>query len=120
ECTTMAVPAAAEAWVGLVHHYAHRFARPASLDPRLWRLWESVAARLDHAWTVGEMAALAHLSEKQLERLCQKQLGRNPRRQLIWLRMRHAAELLSTGNAKIETIAARVGYKNPFVFSTTF
>ena len=66
------------------------------------------------------MAAEAHLSEKQLERLCLKQLGRNPRRQLIWLRMRQAAELLTTGDAKVETIAARVGYQNPFVFSTTF
>jgi AraC-like DNA-binding protein len=120
ECTTTAVPAAAEAWVALAHLYVLRFARPASLDPRLWRLWEKVATRLDHPWTVTEMAAEAHLSEKQLERLCLKHLGRNPRRQLIWLRMRQAAELLTTSDAKVETVATRVGYQNPFVFSTTF
>jgi transcriptional regulator GlxA family with amidase domain len=34
--------------------------------------------------------------------------------------MRRAAELLTSSNAKIETIAAQVGYQNPFVFSTTF
>lgn len=120
ECTTDAVPAAVEAWIGLAHHYVVRFARPASLDPRLWRLWEKVAASLDHAWTVTEMAAETHLSEKQLQRLCLKELGRNPRRHLIWLRMRHAAELLTSGSDKVETVAARVGYQNPFVFSTTF
>ncbi len=120
ECSTSSVPAAAEAWVGLIHHYVLRFAEPASMDRRLYRLWEKVAARLDHPWTVTEMAAEAHLSEKQLQRLCRKELGRNPRRQLIWLRMRLAADLLSTTSLKIETIAGRAGYRNPFVFSTTF
>ena len=122
ECTGEGVPAAAEAWAGLVHHYVARFARPSTMDRRLWRLWENVAAALDHPWTVTAMAAEAHLSEKQLGRLCRKELGRNPRRHLIWLRMRHAAELLSAPGdpPKVETVAARVGYQNPFVFSTTF
>ncbi len=120
ESRTTAVPAAAEGWVALIHHYVLRFAEPASMDRRLWRLWDKVAATLDHPWTITAMAAEAHLSEKQLQRLCRKELGRNPRRQLIWLRMRQAAELLTTTDAKIETIAARVGYQNPFVFSTTF
>ena len=47
-------------------------------------------------------------------------MGRPPRQQLIWLRMRHAAALLAHGDAKVETVAARVGYQNPFVFSRTF
>jgi transcriptional regulator GlxA family with amidase domain len=29
-------------------------------------------------------------------------------------------DLLTSSTAKIETIAGRVGYQNPFVFSTTF
>lgn len=120
ECTTAAVPAAVDAWIGLIVHYVERFARPAGMDDRLWRLWERVASDLARPWTVTEMAAEVHLSEKQLQRLCHKELGRNPRRQLIWLRMRHAAELLVSSGAKIETIAAQVGYQNPFVFSTTF
>jgi YesN/AraC family two-component response regulator len=39
---------------------------------------------------------------------------------VTWLRMRKAAELLSTTNLKIETISHEVGYQNPFVFSNTF
>jgi len=107
-------------WVDLVHHYVLRFAKPISLDPRIWRLWEQVASRLADPWTITDMAQAIHLSEKQLQRLCLKELGRSPRQQLIWLRMRHAAELLIERDSKIETIAGRVGYRNPFVFSTTF
>ena len=120
ECAGARVPTAEDAWVGLIHHYVERFARPAGMDARLSALWDRVAADLGRPWTVTEMAAEAHLSEKQLQRLCRKELGRNPRRQLIWLRMRHAADLLSATSAKIETIADQVGYQNPFVFSTTF
>ena len=108
------------AWGDLVHHYVLSFAQPASMDPRLWRVWESVAISLDHPWTVTEMAKAANMSEKHLERLCCKELGRPPRQQLIWLRMRRAADLLTSSQAKIETIAARVCYQNPFVFSSTF
>ena len=120
ECTTSKAPASMEHWGDLVHHYVLSFAQPASMDPRLWRLWESVAVSLDHPWTVTEMANAANMSEKHLERLCRKELGRPPRQQLIWLRMRRAADLLTSSQAKIETIAARVCYQNPFVFSSTF
>lgn len=111
--------AAAERWAELIHWYVLQFAQPTRMDQRLWQLWERVAASLEHEWTIQEMARSIHLSEKQLQRLCQKELGRSPRQQLIWLRMRRAAELLQTP-AKIETIAHQVGYQNAFVFSTTF
>lgn len=107
-------------WIELVNHYVLRFAAPTRLDPRIWQLWEQVASSLDQSWTVTQMAEIVHLSEKQLQRLCLKELGRSPRQQLIWLRMRRAAELLAERTSKVETIAGRVGYKNPFVFSTIF
>jgi AraC-like DNA-binding protein len=113
-------PAAVKRWVDLIHHYVIRFAAPTRLDPRMWHLWERVAAQLENPWTIAEMADSVHLSEKQLQRLCLKDLGRSPRQQLIWLRMRRAAELLIERGSKIETIAASVGYRNPFVFSSTF
>lgn len=107
-------------WVDLIHHYVLRFAAPRRADPRIGLVWKQVAADLGHPWTISEMARSAHLSEKQLQRLCLKELGRTPRQQLIWLRMQRASELLSELGSKIETIANRVGYQNPFVFSTTF
>jgi AraC-like DNA-binding protein len=107
-------------WVDLVHHYVLRFAAPNSSDPRIGRLWNEVAQTLGEPWTISDMADRVHLSEKQFQRLCLKELGRTPKQHLIWLRMRHASELLGEMGSKIETIANQVGYSNPFVFSTTF
>ena len=120
ECSTSNVPAAVSHWVDLVHHYVLQFAVPVRHDPRLWQLWEKVSASPGEPWSIAEMAESIHLSEKQLQRLCLKELGRSPRQQLIWLRMSRAAELLVQEGLKIESIAALVGYQNPFVFSTTF
>lgn len=120
ECHTANIPAAVDRWVDLVHYYVLRFAEPAIHDPRLWLLWDRVSADLGAPWTIRDMAKAVHLSEKHLQRLCQRDLGRSPRQQLIWLRMRKAAELLIEGDCKVESVADQVGYKNPFVFSTTF
>jgi AraC-like DNA-binding protein len=120
ECSTTAVPADLDLWVRLVQSYVQRFAQPVRMDERIGKLWEMVAADLSHPWTIDELARTAHMSEKQFQRLCRRELGRSPRQQLIWLRIRRAAELLSSGGDKIATIAAQVGYQNPFVFSSTF
>ncbi len=120
ECTHDAIAMNIGAWIDLIHGYVMQFARPRSMDPRIMQLWERVACSLEQEWDNTSLAKEVQLSEKQLERLCRRILGRTPRQHLIWLRMRHAAELLSTTNEKIETIARRVGYQNPFVFSTTF
>jgi AraC-like DNA-binding protein len=120
ECRTQANPAALEHWAMLVHLYVTQFAQPLELDSRIWHLWQKVAENLAHNWSISEMTQVTHLGEKQLQRLCLEQLGRTPKQHLIWLRMHHAASLLEQSNMKIETIARRVGYENPFVFSTTF
>jgi AraC-like DNA-binding protein len=120
EASGTAATSALDHWCELVHTYVLRFAEPATMDPRVWQLWAAVSADLPRDWTVSDMCRVAHLGEKQLQRLCTRDLGRTPRQQLIWLRMRRAAELLSRGTDKIETIAGQVGYQNPFVFSSTF
>lgn len=120
ECTRAATPALVDHWVQLIAGYVKQFAEPAGLDERIWHLWEAVEADLARPWMSCDLARVVHLSEKQLERLCRRELGRTPRQQLIWLRMRRAAELLQTTDSKIEAIAREVGYQNPFVFSTTF
>jgi AraC-like DNA-binding protein len=113
-------PAALHHWVELIQTYVLRFAQPWRMDERLSLLWERVAERLHEEWTLGNLAKAAHMSEEHLRRLCTQQLGRSPMRQVTYLRMRRAAELLATTNEKIESIAGEVGYQNPFVFSTTF
>lgn len=113
-------PAAIHHWLELVQSYVQQFTQPLQMDQRLSQLWDYVEPRLHKEWTVESLASLAHLSGEHLRRLCLQQLGRPPLRHLTWLRMRRAAELLSTTSEKIETIAHLVGYQNPFVFSNTF
>lgn len=113
-------PTWVELWLRLVHGYVQRFAQPGGLDQRIWQTWEQVDADPAHAWTIRELARRAHLSEKQFQRLCRRELGRSPQQQLMWLRMRRATQLLLAGNRKIQSVAAAVGYQNPFVFSSTF
>ncbi len=120
EAKGAAAPAEMQRWADLVHAYVLRFARPWQVEDRLWLVWEGVAAHLEEEWTLERLARLAHMSTEHLRRLCHRQLGRSPIHQVIFLRMRRAAELLSTTNDKVETIANAVGYQNPFVFSNTF
>jgi AraC-like DNA-binding protein len=120
ECLGRSSAVRIEDWIHLIRGYVSSFALPNPADTRLWTLWESVAGELNHPWTIREMAAKLRLSEKQFQRLCQRELGRSPRQHLMWLRMRKAAELLLETNKKISSIAITVGYENPFVFSSTF
>ena len=113
-------PAVVSRWVDLVYGYVREFAQPAEVDSRLQRLWAAVEKDLAADWSTAAMAKIAHVSEKQLERLCKRDLGRTPRQHLIALRMHRAAELLSTTDDTVEAIAEAVGYQNPFTFSNRF
>ncbi len=113
-------PALVHHWVELIHGYVVRFAQPWHVEDRLSRVWEAVAARPGEAWTLTELARRAHCSGEHLRRLCRQQLGRSPMNQVTYLRMRHAATLLSESDLKLEAVADAVGYANPFVFSNTF
>jgi AraC-like DNA-binding protein len=112
--------AALHHWVELIQGYVLRFAQPWQMDERLSRLWERVECSLDDDWTLGSLGRFAHMSGEHLRRLTTQQLGRSPMKQVTWLRMRRAAELLATTDEKIESVAHAVGYVNPFVFSNTF
>jgi AraC-like DNA-binding protein len=114
------VPAALFHWVELIQGYVDRFAQPWQQDDRLARVWDQVAADVGYDWTLDELASRAFVSAEHLRRLCRKALGRTPMHHVTWLRMRKAAELLSTTHLKVETVANAVGYQNPFVFSNTF
>jgi len=97
-----------------------RFAQPSDQPDQLRVLWERVAASLAGDWSLGRLASESGYSNEHLRRLCQRQLGRSPMHQVIYLRMRRAAELLSSTDLTIEAVAQEIGYQNPFVFSNAF
>jgi AraC-like DNA-binding protein len=107
-------------WIDLIEHYITRFAEPLQREDRLRAVWNAVQADLARPWTVEALAARAKVSGEHLRRLCQRSLGRSPMQQLTYLRMQHAAHRLATTEEKIEDVAHRVGYQNPFAFSNTF
>ena len=120
ECVGENSPILQEQWVDLIHHYVIRFAQPYHSDPRLVALWREVEKNLAFSWTLSVFAQFSHVSEEQLRRLCQKNLGRSPMQHLTFLRMQKARSLLTTSDEKIETIAHLVGYESAFAFSNTF
>jgi len=112
--------AALHHWVELIHGFVERAAQPYRLDDRLWRVWEAVEGDLSRRWTLEELAGLAHLSPEHVRRLCREQLGRTAIQQVTHLRMRKAAELLSSTDYTVEGIANEIGYDSPFTFSNAF
>lgn len=107
-------------WAHLIDVYAQRIIRQKSEDRRLFPLWKQVDTRLAHSWNNQELAALAGMSSEHLRRLCQQQHGCSPMRHITALRMQRAMALLISESASIEAISLRVGYENPFAFSTAF
>ena len=120
EIQSRTAPSALTHWVNVIHYYVTSFARPWQMDDRLASLWEQVAAGLGEDWTLERLTAICHISNEHLRRLCRREMGRTPMHQVIYLRMQHAAKLLVETDEKIETIANSIGYRNAFVFSTTF
>jgi len=107
-------------WVELIHGYVCRFATPIHIDSRVWRAWERVGEKLGSAWNLDLIAQEANMGPEQFRRLCLSALGRSPIKQLTYLRMHRAAELLTSTDDKVETIAHALGYENQFAFSNAF
>ena len=113
-------PALQAAWVEVLHAQVEHFAGVGRVPDAFASLWDRVSERLNEAWPLERLAGEAHCSREQLRRLCQREFGRSPHNQVIQLRLRHAARLLSSTDAKVESVAEAVGYSNAFVFSLAF
>ena len=107
-------------WAHLLDTTARRMLARQVHDPRMSDLWEIIAGDLARLWTLEEMAQAANLSPEHLRRLCHGTFHRSPMRHLTYLRMRHASELLAVSDEKIGVIGQKVGYDNPFAFSSAF
>ncbi|MFM1850600.1 MAG: Bifunctional transcriptional activator/DNA repair enzyme AdaA [Verrucomicrobiota bacterium] len=108
-------------WVQLIHQRVLTTLQPgAAAEPRLGALWTRVNGDLAHPWTLDELARTAGLSREALRRHCLRECGRSPLREVTRLRLQRAAGLLRHTPDKIAAVAARVGFTDPFAFSTAF
>ncbi len=107
-------------WLQLIQLSITDFCEPWLVDDRLWKLWDEVGHNLKSSWTLNEMAQKAFLSGEHLRRLTTQTYGRSPMKQLSWLRMQRAAELLICTDDKVEVIGMECGYNNVNTFTSTF
>jgi AraC-like DNA-binding protein len=107
-------------WRELVDRQVLRVLNRPPDEGRLDRLWQAVREDLGGEWSLRRMASLMGMGEENLRRLCQQALRRPPFEELTRLRMEAAGLLLRHSTEKVSAVAARVGYADPFAFSTAF
>lgn len=74
---------------------------------------DEVRQKLDQSWTVKEMAALCHMSERTLMRRFQEVMGLSPSQWLIQERVFFARSLLEEDHFTIDEIAQKAGFNTP-------
>ncbi len=80
------------------------------------------AVRSDVArpWRLAELAAIAGLSTKQLQRLCRATLGLSPQQVIQRMRLEEAVRLATTTNETFGHIAAECGFYDQATFTRQF
>ncbi|MDA3959490.1 MAG: AraC family transcriptional regulator [Planctomycetota bacterium] len=69
---------------------------------------------------VADVAVACGLNRSSLSRVFQRGAGESPAAYLERRRLQHAAELLSSGEHHVQSVAAACGYSDAFVFSKAF
>jgi AraC-like DNA-binding protein len=77
-------------------------------------------ARVDHAWTVGQLAEAAALSRSAFFDRFTRTVGVAPMEYLLSWRMEIAKDLLRREGLSVSEVAERVGYGSTSTFSVAF
>ncbi|MHA6629974.1 helix-turn-helix transcriptional regulator [Pseudonocardia sichuanensis] len=93
---------------------------PAGSDPVVADVMAEVMRHPGAAWTIDEMARLAHLSRSALTERFRRALGRSPSEVLRDVRMQVARKLLRDPGRTVTQIAFAVGYGSTAAFSRAF
>jgi AraC-like DNA-binding protein len=89
-------------------------------DPRLAIALARMHARIDHPWTVSELAKAAALSRSSFFARFTGTVGVAPMEYLLAWRMEIARDLLRRGELTVAQVAGHVGYGSPSAFSVAF
>ncbi|GAB3622827.1 DJ-1/PfpI family protein [Mariniluteicoccus endophyticus] len=87
---------------------------------RIEELRHHILTHLTDALTVPELAAVAHVGERQLTRLFRSELGVTPHAYVEALRVEHARRLLETGDDTLDRVAAQCGFGSVDTFLRAF
>ena len=89
-------------------------------DERLARALTQIHARMDHAWTIEQLASIATLSRSAFFSRFNRLVGVAPMTYLLAWRMEIAKGLLRDRELTVAEIAERVGYGSTSAFSAAF
>lgn len=90
------------------------------LDPRIQQTLEHIATHPDDDLSVDQLARSANLSPSRFAHLFKDETGQTPQRFVAEARLREAAKLIEVTSMPITDVAAAVGFRSTFHFSTTF
>lgn len=88
--------------------------------PRLIRALELMELHLQHPLSPETLAQRAHLSLRQLERLCQRFLQSSPSQYYLGLRLQRAQQLLQQSDLPVAAIAAAAGFTSASHFCRSY
>jgi AraC-like DNA-binding protein len=89
-------------------------------DARLGRALGSMQARPDHAFTLLALAEIAGMSRSVFAARFAAALGQSPMEYLRSLRLARAAQLLTSTDLPVKSVASRVGYSSRSSFTRAF
>ncbi len=92
----------------------------ALTHPRLIKVLEAMQTDYKRAWSLEQLAKVAHMSRSGFALTFKKKLGVSPMVYLTNWRMQIACELLETGDQNLASVASEVGYSSESAFSTAF
>ena len=92
----------------------------ATADPSVGAALRLMRERPAEPWTLHALAAAVAVSRATLARRFTALVGEPPAAHLTRVRLDLAADLLTGTGDTVEAIGRRVGYANPFAFSTAF
>ena len=80
----------------------------------------AIRSDVAHPWRLDELAGIADLSPKQLQRLCRRTLGISPQQLVQRLRLEEAVRLATTTRWSMGEIAAECGFYDQASFTKQF
>jgi AraC-like DNA-binding protein len=107
-------------WAASQSTQAQASALNALTDLRVMRALAAAARSPLDAWTVSRMAAIAGMSRTAFAARFNAVTGDTPLHMLSRLRLRSAAEALTTGTANLDEVAALAGYGSAAAFVRAF
>lgn len=90
------------------------------MEPKLEAVIAAMEENLEEPLRAGDLAAIAGISERQLERLFRRRLGCTPSRYYLDLRLRRARILLGQTHLPVREVALACGFASPAHFSRAY